>query len=221
MQSKRIEIDGCETDYIAYDTGQILYERTREFVEPKYSNSEPPKVTLWFRREPHEFMLKDIIADCFIPNPYGLPCVVYIIDDWSDNSIYNLKRAGLINRARVNHEPQQIHEACRLIAEGNLPIHKIAEITGVNRHVLKRIRFYNGWSYIAKQYGIVCERQSDEDWSPEILEKVKNIYRNNSELHSRDVAKMLGVPCTRRFCQRARYTKCIVNKKRDKMEEGG
>lgn len=212
MQSKRIIIDGCETDYVAYETGQILYERTREFVEPEYYKSRDPEVTLWFRREPHVFVLKNLIADCFLPNPYNLPFVDYLTNDVTDNSIYNIIRSGNTNRARANYSPEQIHRVCQLIVEDKLPVNKIASETGVDRHVIKRIKFYNGWPHIAKQYGIVCEKQ-DTVWSPDIRKKLKELYYNDMTLNSRDVAKILGVPVTRRFCLAARGVKLEVHKR--------
>ena len=76
MERKRIIIDGCETDYVAYDNGTIFDERSRCFVAVLYSSPgnnraySVPRVELWFRGNQNLYVLKDLIASLFIENPY-------------------------------------------------------------------------------------------------------------------------------------------------------
>lgn len=220
MQCKRIVIDGCETNYIAYDSGEIYYELRNELVEPKYHNSKDTEVTLWFRGKPHVYILKDLIADCFIPNPYNLPYVKYIIEDPSNNSVHNLIRTASTITARVNYTPEQIHRACQLIAENKLKVCEIAKETNVSRHTIKRIKFYNGWVHIARQYGIHSDIQEKETvWNLEIRNKLKELYSKDMTLNSVAVAKILGVPVTRRFCLAARGVKLEVSKQKQKEQQ--
>ena len=92
MRSKRISINGIETNYIAYDNGTVFDEQSRTFVEPIYRKSKWPSIKVWFQREEHELILKDVIADAFIPDPYERSIVGYLSPDISNNSIYNLIR---------------------------------------------------------------------------------------------------------------------------------
>ena len=224
MESKRISLDGVETDFIAYDNGRIFDERLREFVEPVVLK-DYAYVKVWFRRKEYKLILKDIIAELFLEKPEGCSKVEYITDDVSNNSVYNLQYVpddktetrGITTVYSevpwgVNHDEQKIHQVCKMIAEGYRN-KDIVEATGVNRYVIKRIRYYNNWAYIARQYGIKSPKQeTDDDWSPEIAKKIADLYREDPERTTPDIAKLMNRPMTRRLATRCRAIKYKVRK---------
>lgn len=49
---------------------------------------------------------------------------------------------------------EQIHQVCKMIAEGNISNVDIAKATGVGIDMVHRIKFGKNWNHIASQYGI-------------------------------------------------------------------
>lgn len=151
MERKRIIIDGCETDYVAYDNGTIFDERSRCFVEVLYSSPgnnraySVPRVELWFRGNQNLYVLKDLIASLFIENPYPdhKPNVGYISDDISDNSVNNLfyippcielKKIADPEFAAEYERKQELKEEQRILKEQR------AEVRAKRRAELELIR---------------------------------------------------------------------------------
>ncbi len=49
---------------------------------------------------------------------------------------------------------EQIHQVCKMIAEGNISNVDIAKATGIGIDMVHRIKFGKNWNHIASQYGI-------------------------------------------------------------------
>lgn len=221
MRCKRIIIDDCETDYLIYDNGTVWNERTNRIIDPVYiddricknntnyhlSHTRYLHVILWFRQKRYPFLVDRLVAEYFVPNPDGFSFVAHLDGDETNNNADNLiwmpNRSIHVNNMRAV-TPEIIHETCKQIVAGRR-VCDICKDLGVNRHFVKRIKFYNAFPEIARQYGIHYERESNKDtvWNPEIRQKVIDMLKE-SDPPSKEIAAALGVPATTMFLDKVR-----------------
>lgn len=232
MRCKRIIIENCETDYLIYDNGTVWNERTNRIIDPVYIDDRICKnnadyhinhqrhlhVILWFRQTRYAFLIDRLVAEHFVPNPDGFEHVAHIDGDETNNNADNLiwmpaRTINIHNMRAVT--PEIIHETCKQIVAGRR-VCDICNDLGVNRHFVKRIKFYNAFPEIARQYGIHYERESNKDtvWNPEIRQKVIDMIKE-SDPPSKEIAATLGVPATTMFLDKVRaIRKTIKNPKK-------
>lgn len=173
MKSSRILIDGIETNYIAYDNGTVFDERLRAFVQPIYRKSKWPFIKVWFQKEERELVLKDVIADAFIPDPYERSIVGYLSPDISNNSVFNLIRMEDPSLAREKRRAEKAAKRAILDA-------KRAERERLRQELEARRE-----ARIQRQREIECKRfEKQSNWVKECEERRKEFdnHYNNKEL---------------------------------------
>lgn len=227
MRCRRIIIENCETDYLIYDNGTVWNERTNRTIDPVYIDDRICKndanyhanhhrylhVVLWFRQTRYAFRLDRLVASYFVPNPNGFQYVAHLDGDETNNNASNLTWLNKSTVSRISLRmlnPEIIHEACRQIVAGKR-VCEIVKSTGLNRHVIKRLKYYNTFPEISEQYGLHYERESNKDtvWNPEIRQKVIDIIKE-SDPPSKEIAAILGVPATSLFLDKVRALRKTV-----------
>lgn len=222
MRIARVQIDGYDTDYIAYDNGIIINERTNEVVPYQYLKHSVtgyescdgrhaagfPWVELWFRREPHKIYVKELIAELFIPNPNGYDYVAYLnrhdVLDCSVSNLYWTKKKRHNNFMMITDE--QAHEACRLLEEGKLSYREIAAEIGCDVSIISRIMNLGTYEEIARQYNLNRRKVDlyymDCEWTMELRDKIDACIERG--MKTQEICDELGVQNTYRMNEKIR-----------------
>ena len=78
-------------NFIIQSNGIIKHAKSGKKWKPSTSHQGNPRVPLFDGHKYAFYYLKDIIAEVFVPNPDGLPCVKHIDRNKLNNSADNLQ----------------------------------------------------------------------------------------------------------------------------------
>ncbi len=82
-------------NYMINEQGELFSKKRKGggglLIKPFLEKSGYFTYTLWKNGKPSHHNLHRILAQCFIPNPYNLPCVDHIDRNRTNNNIENLR----------------------------------------------------------------------------------------------------------------------------------
>lgn len=173
--------------YYASSEGVIYSTRKSGFrpLKPKLRRDGYHEVCLYKDRKQHYRMVHRLIAAAFIENAEEKPCVNHKNGVKTDNRLVNLEwvtysentahafETGLITRIGEQSAfclitEEQARECCRLLQDTDTTIVQIAEMLGIGKDAVSKIRRKESWKHISKDYvfrpvrDVSC-RLSDEE----------------------------------------------------------
>jgi len=197
-----IEIKKIEgTKYSISSDGILIGPKS--VVKPNIKSTGYCEVCIYSGKTRKYWRLHRLVATIFIPNPENKPFVNHIDGNKLNNAVNNLewvthqenmnhaKETGLVlsleNNPRATFNNEQIHEVCRLLEQGYRNC-DLADIFGVEKHIISSIRYGLTFSGISKNYKIpkrslthsaetiewLCERIEEGLTQGEILKLTTN-----------------------------------------------
>lgn len=217
---KRITINGENTKYMINTHGDIYSGISNKFLKPFKNPQGYMLIDIQHGGQTYTRQVHRLVALAFIPNPDHLETVNHKDGNKSNNDVSNLEwmtrldnvrhawrtglakpRYGIDNPANV-YSIDQIHMVCSLIELGGLTYDEIAERCGVNKTLVRDIKFRGKWKQISSLYNINHTPIGFKDLRPKILELIDAGYSN------KEIFEMVRVDgMTKRHIEgvRARY----------------
>jgi len=85
-------------------TGNILKPK---FIENKTNGRSYSVIDITINGKRTRRYIHKLVADQFLPNPYGFECIKHKTDDRKNNSIYNLKRISKSENSMIGHKERK------------------------------------------------------------------------------------------------------------------
>jgi hypothetical protein len=90
-ETKRIMIDGQETDYTISTDGVVINLKTKRELKGTLARNEYRSVQLTINGKAKSLMVHRLVAEAFIPNPNNYPMVNHIDGNGYNNNVNNLE----------------------------------------------------------------------------------------------------------------------------------
>lgn len=161
------------------DKGQIRSSLTKHIYSPYTDKDGYLRCKVWDGEKSRGVYVHRAIALVFVPNPNQKPIVNHIDGVRNNNSIENLEwvsyeensKHGVMlgnfpkgqNAFRAKYKDKQIHEVCKLLAEGIGQI-EVSRLTGIPVTTIHGIVIGRTWGHISEDYKIkeVSPKATDE-----------------------------------------------------------
>lgn len=140
------------------------------------------------------FSVHRLVAMAYIPNPKGLPEVNHIDGDKGNNNLYNLEwvtsqenkvhsiKTGLreLQEFRIDRKlpDSLVHDICTKVEQGYRNI-DIANMLGIERHVVKNIKSGTQYKDIVSQYNFTGLTKSKYKMSTSKIDKLCELLSEN------------------------------------------
>lgn len=146
-------------NYSITQDGQVWSHRRNRFLKPVVNSSGYFYHNLRSGGKATNKYIHKLIAEAFIPNPEGKPCVNHIDGNKLNNNVSNLEwcthaenhqhaaRTGLKPRV-AKLTPDDVLKIRRLLQDTDLSYRGIGEMFGVDRTTIYRIKTGRNWSHI-------------------------------------------------------------------------
>lgn len=223
MITKRLMINGVETNYMISDNGQIYSMITNRYLKPFKNPQGYCLVDISVNHVSYTRQLHRLVAITFIPNPDQLETVNHKDGDKSNNRVDNLEwmtrldnvrhawatglakpRYGTSNPANVYTE-DQIHSVCKMLEVGHSNNKQIAEACGVNVTLIRDIKFRGKWKHISSLYDISHIPAGHKELRNDIISLIKQGKSN------KEIIDILHIPISDK--RHVSYVRSIYNAK--------
>lgn len=219
---KRIIIDGCKTDYLIYNTGEVFSINRNKFIKPEKSNCGYYRVTIYFKDEIGEKIrmkvsLHRLVAITFIPNPENKSQVNHKDGDKSHNYVTNLEwvtpSENGLHAYKTNlkkkkfgddshlqkYNRESVIKACKMMENGDYTISEISILTKISQDMLYLIRDRKSWVNISQWYEVDRCKSSYLQYSDNQIESVFIMLEQN-KLSIYDISDDSGVKVDEIYC---------------------
>ena len=144
--------------------GLVRNKKTQYILKPSPDTCGYHQVCLSMNGKQKHPLVHRLVAQAFIPNPQGKPCVNHINGHPTDNNVSNLEwctqsenmlhayALGLISKAKRSHiKESEVHAICKLLQDG-LSRSAVAKALNVSFNVVAHIRRRDTHRPISEHY---------------------------------------------------------------------
>lgn len=209
-------------DYYVTETGDVYSHKglTPRKMKLKTRDDGYTEVTLRKDKQPVSIMVHRLVAIAYLDNPDNKPCVNHKDGVKSNNHASNLEwcthkentghafETGLITRIGENSDfctttEDQVRLCCELLQNTALYVTEIANLVGVGKDVVSKIKRKESWTHISKEYVLPSTREVNIPLTePKIAEICFLINSGKRPVH---IARDLGID--RNVVNRIKYRK--------------
>ena len=210
-----IYIKNQKSKYSVSQYGRVINTKTGKILKPQKISRGYLGVTLSMGKKSFTKKIHRLVAIAFLDNPNKLPQVDHLDGNKHNNRVNNLewvtpkiniRRAyakGLMKgrkgseHGNAKYTDTQIIKLCELMNDATLSRDDILKETGVNIHVLNKVRFNKRWKHISKNYDFTAFNQqisnnASKKFSDEQIIKLCELM-NDATLSRDDILKETGV----------------------------